>query len=217
MGKGLLALHESDETLDIHQFDLVIASPGVPPSNPFYSSAQKAGIDLIGEIELACRFISQPVLAVTGTNGKTTTTLLIAHVLNHNGKKACALGNVGTPLISELENTNLQDTILVVELSSYQLETLQAKVIDAGVILNITPDHLDRYSDMQSYAAAKIHLKDCLKPQKNLYVFEDTYNEYKDLFQGFMPLTYGYTPSCSFYTDKEKVYHANHVEIFFAF
>lgn len=212
---GLLALHEP-EHLDIGQFDLVVVSPGIPPTNPYYVAAQKAGIEIIGEIELACRFLDQPFLAVTGTNGKTTTTLLIAHVLNENRKMACALGNVGVPLTSELDSSEfgLVDHILVVELSSFQLETLNKKVVDAGVILNITPDHLDRYPNMQAYAAAKLHLKDCLKPNGKLYIFESTYNEFRDLLKGYKPLTYGYSPSCTFYTDKEQVYYKKNVEYF---
>lgn len=212
---GLIAKHESD-AIDLGQFDFVVVSPGVPPHHPFYAGAQKAGIEIIGEIELACRFLDQPFLAVTGTNGKTTTTLLIAHVLNESGKLASALGNVGVPLTAELDSSEfgLDGHILVVELSSFQLETLKSKVIDAGVILNITPDHLDRYPDMQAYAAAKLRLKDCLKPKGNLYIFEPTYHEFADLLLDLKPLTYGYSPGCTYYTDLQRVYFKNAVEYF---
>jgi UDP-N-acetylmuramoylalanine--D-glutamate ligase len=212
---GFLAKHES-EVIDLHQFDLVVVSPGIPHHNPYYAAAKKAGIETIGEIELACRFLNQPFLAVTGTNGKTTTTLLIAHVLNESGKMASALGNIGVPLTAEMDSSTfgLDGQILVVELSSFQLETLNKKIVDAGVILNITPDHLDRYPDMQAYAAAKLRLKDCLKPKRNLYIFEATYQEFKDLLNHHKSLTYGYSPSCTYYTDKQQVYFENTVEYF---
>lgn len=210
---GLLVLPDS-EPLNIHLFDLLVVSPGIPPTHPHYVSAQNAGIEIIGEVELACRFLNQPFLAVTGTNGKTTTTFLVAHVLNQCGKLARALGNIGIPLTSELDSTegSLDEHILVVELSSFQLETLNKKVVDAGVILNITPDHLDRYPSMQAYAAAKLHLKDCLKPQGKLYLFEPTYHAYRDLLHNYKPYTYGYSSSCDFYTDKKYVYHQKKVE-----
>lgn len=170
------AKHES-ASIDLQQFDLVVVSPGVPPDHPYYSGAKQAGLEVIGEIELACRFINQPLLAVTGTNGKTTTTLLVAHILNESGKIARALGNIGVPLTSELDSSTfgLEGQILVVELSSFQLETLYSPVVDAGVILNITPDHLDRYPDMQAYAEAKLRLKNCLKPNGSLLYLSQLY------------------------------------------
>lgn len=212
---GLITRLET-ESIDIDPFDFVVVSPGVSPTNPYYSLAQSKGIEIIGEVELACRFLNQTFLAVTGTNGKTTTTLLIAHVLNQSGKKACALGNVGTPITAELDSStfSLDNTILVVELSSFQIETLSQKIIDAAVILNITPDHLDRYPNMQAYAAAKIHLKNCLKPKGKLFVFEPTYQEYKELFSNYEPFTYGYSSSCLFSTDQEQVYFQNRPEFF---
>jgi len=97
-------------------------------------------------------FIYQPT--VTGTNGKTTVTLLVEHILKSAGLRTRALGNVGEPLSAYAMQSNPED-ILVVELSSYQIETLKARIFDAAVILNITPDHLDRYPDMQAYARAK--------------------------------------------------------------
>lgn len=211
--KGLVAKHET-EIFPINQFDFVVVSPGVPPTNPYYETALQEGIEVIGEIELACRFINQPFLAVTGTNGKTTTTLLIAHVLNESGLLARALGNVGVPLISELDASDfgLEGQILVVELSSFQLETLNRKIVDAGVILNITPDHLDRYPDMEAYAAAKIRLKDCLKPSGKLYTFKETFEEYKKLFGNDHPLTYGYSSDCTYFLDQEKLLLNNRTE-----
>lgn len=204
--KGLSAMHET-VIFDVHHFDLVVVSPGVPPSNPHYKAARKAGLEIIGEVELACRYIQQPVIAITGTNGKTTTTLLVAHVLNHAGKPALALGNVGLPLTAELDSDAfaLENNILVLELSSFQLDTLHTKVVDVGVVLNITPDHLDRYATMNDYALSKLHLKDCLKPGGKFYLYDVTFQEYKHLLDD-KQLTYGYRPTSTIYCDKNHVY-----------
>ena len=128
----------------------------------------------------------------------------MSHVLNYHGKKAKALGNVGVPLTGELEEIS-PDTIIVAELSSYQLETMHSKIIDAGVILNITPDHLDRYKTMEKYAEAKFLMQDCMKPHARLYVEETALKEYGYLLKTSAK-QYGYSFHCEIYTDKEKVY-----------
>lgn len=205
--QGLIVCSEP-QPLDLQRFDSVVVSPGIPPTNFYYAAALASGVEIMGEVELACRFIKQPLLAITGTNGKTTTTLLVAHVLNQSGKPARALGNVGVPLTSELDdNAKLENSILVVELSSFQLETLRANVIDAGVILNITPDHLDRYENMRAYAAAKIQMQKCMKPRGKLYLFEPTYRAYRDLFKGDKPLTYGYERDSDIYNDFAQIFY----------
>jgi len=180
---------------DVASFDLVVVSPGIPPAHPIYHSARDAGVETIGEVELGCRFVTQPMVGITGTNGKTTVTLLVTHVLNHCGKKAKALGNVGVPLTKEIA-TAFPDDILVTELSSYQLETLSCRVLDAGVILNVTPDHLDRYVDMEAYARAKCLIRHSLKTGAPLYVEEATMQNYGHLLNGLAVKTYGYAASC---------------------
>lgn len=168
-------------SLKIHAFDLIVISPGIPPMHPTVLEARTLGIEVIGEIELACRYLKQPMIAVTGTNGKTTVTQLIGHVLNACGKPARVLGNGGVPLISEI--MQLKEEIVVCELSSYQMETLQSQVVDAGAILNITPDHLDRYPDMEAYAQAKMSLKECLKPSKKLFISKQVQKDFGYLIQ----------------------------------
>lgn len=177
--KGLVATLE-EQVAAINEFDFVVVSPGVPTSHRLYQQAVDEGIEVLGEIELGCRSLKNPVLGVTGTNGKTTVTLLVNHVLNHAGKRAKALGNVGAPLTKELAGVAPGD-IIVLELSSYQLETLWQPVLDAAVILNITPDHLDRYPDMQAYAKAKIDIARCMKPTAPLYIDEKSFHEFRDL------------------------------------
>jgi len=150
--------------------DFVVVSPGVPREHFLYRRVLEEGIEVIGEIELACRYLTNPVFGITGTNGKTTVALLFGHVLNSCGRKARVVGNVGTPLTSVLSDLQ-DDEILVCELSSFQLETMQSRVLHGGVILNITPDHLDRYGgDFQAYAATKISMQTFLKPGAPLYV-----------------------------------------------
>lgn len=195
--KGLRTFVEG-EPFAFCKTDRIVLSPGIPPAHCLLREALQIGLEVVGEVELACRQLNNPMVGITGTNGKTTVTLLAAHVLNSHGKSAKALGNVGFPLISHpVEDAS---SILVVELSSYQLETLHCQAFDAAVILNITPDHLDRYPSMQEYASAKLRLQDCLKPAGSLWVNESTYEEYKPFFH--RPLfTYGYAPSADLFAD----------------
>lgn len=135
--------------------DLVVKSPGVPEGAVPVAAAYAAGIPVISEVELAARMTEAPVIAITGTNGKTTTTELTAHILREAGVDAVACGNQGTP-ISTLVATTPVTTWLVVECSSFQLEGVaEAFHPRAAVVLNVTPDHLDRHGDMESYSAAK--------------------------------------------------------------
>lgn len=208
--QGVRIQHEK-ECLVIEEFDLIVVSPGIPQTHPLYLRAAALNIEIIGEVELACRTLNQPFIGITGTNGKTTVTLLTTHVLNTCGKRAVALGNVGRPLASELGQVGPGE-IIVAELSSYQLETMRSKKIDVGVILNVTPDHLDRYDSMGSYAKAKFHLKECVKPHGKLYVEENAWSEYGDLLAGFPAEKYGYGSDCALYTDLETILSQQHVE-----
>ena len=137
--------------------DLVVRSPGVPREAPPLAAAYSAGTPVWSEIELASQVLPNPLMGVTGTNGKTTTTELLAHLLRAGGRDAVACGNQGTPL-SGLAGLVAPDAWLVVECSSFQLEDVPAFHPRAAVLLNITPDHLDRYPDMAAYAAAKRNL-----------------------------------------------------------
>lgn len=204
--QGLKTMLDS-EVFDIRQFDLLVVSPGIPTTHFLYEHALLAGIEIIGEVELACRFITQKCLAITGTNGKTTVTLMVAHVLNHAGIPARALGNVGTPLTSAIDQSSMNsDEIFVIELSSFQLDTLRTRFIDAGVILNITPDHLDRYGALDSYAQSKLHLYDCLKPQGVMFAEDKCIKEFSILFSRCHMQSYGYNINCFIHTDTKSVF-----------
>lgn len=205
--KAAISAQVEDQIQHLANFDLMVLSPGIPLTHRLCQMALQSGIEVIGEIELGCRAIanSNPILGITGTNGKTTTTLLIAHILNHAGKKAHALGNVGVPLTQEILSLK-KDEIVVLELSSYQLETLQQRVLTAGVILNVTPDHLDRYGTMEAYAASKFAMEKCLKNADALYIEENTYNKYGYLLNHPDAKTYGYSKQNFLHTDLEKVF-----------
>lgn len=181
--KGL-SVCSDQETFDWTPISKVIASPGFPPSHPIYQEALKRKLEVIGEAELAFQNLTNPTIGITGTNGKTTVTLLTAHVLNFCGMQARAVGNIGQPLISLVDRIS-PDTILVTELSSWQLETLQSQVLDVAVVLNITPDHLDRHGTMEDYAQAKFRIGLCLKPQGTWYVHASVFEAFYGLLKRY--------------------------------
>ncbi|MFO7578534.1 MAG: UDP-N-acetylmuramoyl-L-alanine--D-glutamate ligase [Pelovirga sp.] len=137
------------------QADLIAISPGVPLDAAPLQRALGRNIPVLGEIELASREVSSPVIAVTGTNGKSTTTCLIGEALAAAGQRVFVGGNLGTPLIDAVGRG---DEVLVVELSSFQLETIERFRPHVAVLLNLSPDHLDRYPDLASYYRAKLNI-----------------------------------------------------------
>ncbi|NWF56281.1 MAG: UDP-N-acetylmuramoyl-L-alanine--D-glutamate ligase [Syntrophaceae bacterium] len=134
--------------------DLIVVSPGVPLSLPLLRKAVERGIPVISEIELAFRFLRRPVVAITGTNGKTTTTTLIGEMLRAGGQEVFVGGNIGNPLIQFAAGAQ-EEKWAVVEVSSYQLEGIERFRPAVAVLLNITEDHLDRYPSFQAYGEAK--------------------------------------------------------------
>ena len=142
---------------------LVVVSPGIPPDAPVLRALAERGVGWISEPELAVRFYSGPLIAVTGTNGKTTTTLLVAHLLEASGIHAAAGGNVGgglAPAASDLALLPEPPDWYVLEMSSFQLAGIDSFRPDIGVVTNLSPDHLDRYPDVASYYADKARLFD---------------------------------------------------------
>ncbi len=136
--------------------DLVILSPGVPSNLQPIEQARRAGVEIISEIELAYSFCEAPLVAITGTNGKTTTTMLTHHIIELAGIKSALAGNIEIPLSQVVGEGPLD--VIVVEVSSFQLENIKNFRPRIGVLLNICSDHLDRYSCMDDYVAAKILL-----------------------------------------------------------
>jgi UDP-N-acetylmuramoylalanine--D-glutamate ligase len=141
-------------------FDAIVLSPGVPPELPWLLAARAAGLPVVGELEVAAPFIRRPLLAVSGTNGKTTTTTLLGELLTASGFKTLVGGNIGTPVVALLEQQEAAD-FLVLEVSSFQLDTASHFHPQAAALLNITPDHLDRYADYDAYIASKASLFRC--------------------------------------------------------
>jgi UDP-N-acetylmuramoylalanine--D-glutamate ligase len=138
-------------------YDAIVLSPGVPPELPWLMAARAAGVPVVGELEVAAPFIRRRLLAVSGTNGKTTTTTLLGELLTASGVKTLVGGNIGTPVVSLLARQAEAD-LLVLEVSSFQLDTTSLFHPQAAVLLNLSPDHLDRYPDYAAYIASKARL-----------------------------------------------------------
>ncbi len=137
--------------------DLIVVSPGVSPRLKPVELGRSSGVPVWSEIELAWRFLRGKLVAITGSNGKTTTTSLVSHILRTAGVNTLTGGNIGVPLLSLVESTT-DSTITVAEVSSFQLETIEKFRPEIGILLNLTPDHLDRHTSFEEYAAAKMRL-----------------------------------------------------------
>ena len=154
-----IPLHAGATQEDGHAFraDLVVISPGIETDCPFVKSFGREGVETIGEMELASRFYRGKIIAITGTNGKTTTTSLVEKILLRAGKKAVACGNYGVPMAEVLLRDAVPD-VLALEVSSFQLETIRNFHPDVAVWLNFAPDHMDRYTAVEDYYKAKLHI-----------------------------------------------------------
>ena len=142
------------ETTTFSSSDLIVLSPGVPPTIAGIAAARAAGVPVIGEMELAARWLRGRVIAITGTKGKSTTTTLTGRMLAAGGHKVLVGGNIGNALSAQVDDSTDQ-TIHVVEASSFQLESVESFHPWIAVLLNFSPDHLDRHADVEEYAAAK--------------------------------------------------------------
>ena len=135
--------------------DLVLLSPGIPLELDFVQKFISRGIEIIGEVELAYRLTKGRFVGITGTNGKTTTTALVGEIFKNAGFDTRIVGNIGNPIIAEIESAT-EDTVFVAELSSFQLETTSALTCHSAAIINVTPDHLDRHKTIENYANCKL-------------------------------------------------------------
>jgi len=144
--------------------DLIVVSPGVPVDAQPLVQARALGEQVIGEIELASEFLAGPIVAITGSNGKTTTTTLVGEILAKSGLKTLVGGNIGTPAIT-LAAEATPETNIVLEVSSFQLETIRSFRPKIAVVLNVTPDHLDRHRTFQAYVDAKARVFENQQPE----------------------------------------------------
>jgi UDP-N-acetylmuramoylalanine--D-glutamate ligase len=155
--QGVQVICGLDADRDSNKYDLVVTSPGIDPASTLGRNFWSRRIDIIGELELGWRSCDAPVIAVTGTNGKTTTTEMLAQMLNQCGQKTIACGNIGKPL-SEVAREKIKYDVLTVEVSSFQLETIREFHPLIALWLNFAPDHLDRYRSVGDYRSAKLRL-----------------------------------------------------------
>ncbi|MEU5342254.1 MULTISPECIES: UDP-N-acetylmuramoyl-L-alanine--D-glutamate ligase [unclassified Streptomyces] len=156
-GEGISVRLADAETLP-EGTDLVVTSPGWKPGSPLFRAAAEAGVDVVGDVEIAWRLRgpdAAPWLAVTGTNGKTTTTRMLASILAAAGLRTAAVGNIGTPIVDVVQEGDDAYDVLAVELSSYQLHWAPSLRAHSAAVLNLAPDHLDWHGSMEAYAADK--------------------------------------------------------------
>ena len=148
---------DGEENLRLNDFDFAVKSPGISPNHPFVRELRERGVKVYGEVELGYRFLRGKSVGITGTNGKSTTTALVYHTLKVNGYRAFVGGNYGIPLSSFALDTD-EETVSVLELSSFQIEDLTSFKGEVGALLNVTPDHLDRYSSFKEYLRSKVKI-----------------------------------------------------------
>jgi UDP-N-acetylmuramoylalanine--D-glutamate ligase len=158
--------------LTFRRQDLIVVSPGVPLNTPELAQVKSFGLPVIGELELAARFLKGKTLAITGSNGKTTTTALVGEILAAAGLPTLVGGNIGVPVVALIDPSTDQ-TWSVLEVSSFQLESTVQFHPEIAVILNITPDHLDRHGTFENYALAKERISASQSPEDNLILNAD--------------------------------------------
>ncbi|MDD3242840.1 MAG: UDP-N-acetylmuramoyl-L-alanine--D-glutamate ligase [Eubacteriales bacterium] len=137
--------------------EALVISPGIPVDAPFVTQAREMGIEVLGELELGARLTDKPILAITGTNGKTTTTTLVGLMMQMNGQRTGVVGNIGEPLCAHVCRPDEED-VYVAEVSSFQLETVKSFRPSVSAILNLTPDHLNRHYTMENYLDVKCRI-----------------------------------------------------------
>jgi UDP-N-acetylmuramoylalanine--D-glutamate ligase len=157
LDQGFMVEAGSHGLLTFRRQDLIVVSPGVPMSTPVLSQVRAMGAHIIGELELGVEFLQGEVIGVTGSNGKTTTTTLLGEILRAAGRPTLVGGNIGLP-VTALVAESEAESWSVIEVSSFQLETVETFRPRIGVVLNITPDHLDRHGSFETYAAAKARI-----------------------------------------------------------
>ncbi len=210
----IIAGNQDPSILD-QGFNILILSPGVPGTIPLIKAANYRGIPVIAEVELAYRYMKGRLAAITGTDGKSTTTSLVGHIFEELGFMTFTGGNLGTPFISFAGDTN-ENSISVIELSSFQLESIHDLRPDVSAILNVTPDHLDRYSNMEEYLQAKLRIAMNQTPG-DFYIYkkedEMLSNNLKDIKAAKLAFSLKDSKADIFYIDGSIVVNDNGTQI----
>jgi UDP-N-acetylmuramoylalanine--D-glutamate ligase len=154
LDQGFMVEAGSHGLLTFRRQDLIVVSPGVPMTTPELAQVRAMGAHIIGELELGAMFLQGQVVAITGSNGKTTTTSLVGKIFEDAGLPTLVGGNIGFPVTAMVE-ASTPETMNVIEVSSFQLETVEAFHPKIAVVLNLTPDHLDRHGTFENYASMK--------------------------------------------------------------
>lgn len=208
---GFCPIFNNIQEIDFNQIELIAFSPGVSPEHPVFKKAKEYSISVRGETEIGVRELKNYCIGVTGTNGKSTVTSLTAHILNQAGVKARAVGNIGTPLTSIVDEVDSNE-VLVIELSSYQIDGLESRFLDVGIILNITPDHLDRYHTLEAYAQSKWGIQKYFKEKGSLIVSKELKESWKCFSYHTHILTYD-TTFDEHAKRLEKLYHKSYAYV----
>lgn len=189
---------------DLPDADIIVISPGIAPASPLRIAAKKKRIPIISELDFAYNFCGKPLIAITGTNGKTTVTELTNHILSSMGFKTVAAGNIGLPLSKIAENPEAYDFI-VTEVSSFQLEDCVSFTAKTAAVLNLTSDHMNRYVDGREYARTKFKIFKNIKSGDNIIVNHNIYNTWKSLSESSLtPVTFSaYDHEASFFLSKD--------------
>ncbi len=183
LGNNRIAFHPEWKTGKLPDADLIVISPGISKTSPLGQAAMKSKIPVVGELGFGFRFCKTPILAVTGTNGKTTTTELTCHLLNSIGRKSTVSGNIGIPISKSVLDPDKYD-FLVVETSSFQLDTSANFAPEAAVILNITSDHMNRYETEEDYTKSKFSVFRNIKSPENKIIRSDLLPYWNKFFPG---------------------------------
>ena len=192
---------------DMTAYDMLVLSPGVPVSLDYIQQAKDAGIEIIGELELAYRLGEGNFVAITGTNGKTTTTTLVGEIFKASGRNTAVVGNIGNPVVTQAMGSTVNDW-LVTEVSSFQLETAADFRPVVSAILNLTPDHLNRHGTMEAYGAAKAKVAANQTPDEFLIVNLDDRQAFelsKDTRATVVPFSRKGKPDFGAYLDGTKI------------
>ncbi|MBN1865370.1 MAG: UDP-N-acetylmuramoyl-L-alanine--D-glutamate ligase [Victivallales bacterium] len=168
--------------------DLIVISPGIPDNSRLAMLADKSGAKIVGELDFASYFIGRPMLAITGTNGKTTVTEMTSRILENAGINSVASGNIGYPLSKVA--LYRQDAVPVVETSSFQLQRVKIFAPFAATVLNIASDHIDRHSDFSRYAETKFHIFSFIAEASRMIVNHELLPSFQKIFPGRRPLTF---------------------------